>query len=100
LIVYASRALPLRLLLNRLRASALTYVAPRGLITILLFMGIPPEFRLAMIPDSLLLWAVLISSLVMTWGVIKHSGDEDPDPPAEPEAASDPYEEAVPPGPQ
>ncbi len=100
LIVYASRALPLRLLLNRLRASALTYVAPRGLITILLFMGIPPEFRLAMIPDSVLLWAVLISSLVMTWGVIKHSGDEDPDPPAEPEAAADPYEEAAPPEPQ
>ncbi|MDA8132619.1 MAG: cation:proton antiporter [Elusimicrobia bacterium] len=100
LIVYASRALPLRLMLPKLRASALTYVAPRGLITILLFMGIPSDFRLAMIPDSVLLWTILISSLVMTWGVIKHSGDEDPDPPSEPEAAADPYEEAVPPEPQ
>ena len=39
-------------------------------------MGIPPELRITLIPDSVLLWAVLLSSLVMTWGVLKHAGDE------------------------
>jgi Kef-type K+ transport system membrane component KefB len=82
LIIYASRALPLRLLCGPGTAAALTYVAPRGLITILLFMGIPPELRIGMIPDSVLLWTILLSSLVMTWGVIKHAGDpEEPAPP-------------------
>ncbi|HCC49039.1 MAG TPA: sodium:proton exchanger [Elusimicrobia bacterium] len=76
MLAYASRVLPLRLLLPRPAAAALTYVAPRGLITILLFMGIPPELRITLIPDSVLLWAVLLSSLVMTWGVLKHAGDE------------------------
>jgi hypothetical protein len=45
-------------------------------------MGIPPELRIGMIPDSVLLWTILLSSLVMTWGVIKHAGDpEEPAPP-------------------
>lgn len=93
LIIYASRALPLRLMLSPLRAAALTYVAPRGLITILLFMGIPPELRLTMVPDSVLLWAILLSASVMTWGVVKHAGDEDREPIPEPEEAPDPYDE-------
>ncbi|MHB0996282.1 MAG: cation:proton antiporter [Elusimicrobiales bacterium] len=73
--VYASRAVPLRLLLPPGPAAALTYMAPRGLITILLFLGIPAEMRIVLIPDSVLLWSILLSSLVMTWGVVKHSGN-------------------------
>ncbi len=90
LLAYASRALPLRLLLPRPAAAALTYVAPRGLITILLFLGVPREMRIQLIPDSVLLWAVLLSSLVMTWGVLKHAGDA-PDPePASPSSGQPP----------
>lgn len=73
LIAYASRALPLRLMLPAADAAALTYVAPRGLITILLFMGIPPQMRIVLLPGSVLLWVVLGTSLVMAWGVIKHA---------------------------
>lgn len=80
LVVYASRALPLRLLLPAPAAAALTYAAPRGLITILLFMGTPAEMRIALIPDSVLLWTILITALVLTWGVFKHSGDKEPPP--------------------
>lgn len=93
LIIYSSRALPLRLMLSGVRASALTYVAPRGLITILLFMGIPPALRLEMVPSSVLLWTILLSSTVMTWGVVKHAGDEDSEPIPEPDQDPDPYEE-------
>lgn len=94
LVIYASRALPLRLLCGPGTAAALTYVAPRGLITILLFMGIPPELRIGLIPDSVLLWTILLSSLVMTWGVVKHSGKGD----ASPEAAKPPEAAVSPPG--
>ncbi|MDA8243678.1 MAG: sodium:proton exchanger [Elusimicrobia bacterium] len=75
---YLSRALPLRAVLPAGTAAALTYVAPRGLITILLFLGIPPSLRIGLIPDSVLLWVILISAMVMTWGVVKHAGDEEP----------------------
>ena len=82
LLIYASRALPLRLLCGPGTAAALTYVAPRGLITILLFMGIPAELRIGLIPDSVLLWIIILSSLVMTWGVVKHARDpQEPVPP-------------------
>ena len=80
LVIYASRALPLRLLWPAPTAAALTYAAPRGLITILLFMGIPAEMRIALIPDSVLLWTILLTALVLTWGVFKHAGDKEPPP--------------------
>jgi cell volume regulation protein A len=82
LVIYASRALPLRLLCSPGTAAAMNYVAPRGLITILLYMGIPAHLRIVMIPDSVLLWTILLSSLVMTWGVIKHAAP--PEEPAQP----------------
>ena len=76
--VYLSRALPLRAIFPARAAAALNYVAPRGLITILLFLGIPAPLRISLIPDSVLLWVILTSAVVMTWGVVKHAGDEDP----------------------
>jgi len=71
--VYVSRALPLRAMMPASDAAALTYMAPRGLITILLFMSIPPALRIDTVPDSLLLLVVLSTSAVMSWGVIKHT---------------------------
>ncbi|PKM97853.1 MAG: sodium:proton exchanger [Elusimicrobia bacterium HGW-Elusimicrobia-3] len=80
LLIYASRVLSLRLLWPAPTAAALTYVAPRGLITILLFMGIPDELRIRLLPDSVLLWTILLTALVLTWGVFKHAGDAEPPP--------------------
>ncbi len=96
LLFYASRALPLRLLLPKPPASALTYVAPRGLMTILLFMSIPAGLRIDIIPESVLLWTVLLSSLVMTWGVIKHAGQEDPEPVMARQEFPEPYDDGTP----
>ncbi len=76
LVIYSSRALFQRGIMRALDAAALSYVAPRGLITILLFMSIPAGMRIELIPDSVLLWVIFLTSLVMAWGVAKHSGGQ------------------------
>lgn len=49
-------------------------IAPRGLITVLLFLSIPQELRLPNFPVGLLMLTVILSIGVMTAGVIRHRG--------------------------
>ncbi|HFA47967.1 MAG TPA: sodium:proton exchanger [Bacteroidetes bacterium] len=49
------------------------YIAPRGLITILLFFAIPATYMIEEFDSGILLYVILISSLVMTYGLIKDS---------------------------
>ncbi|MEQ8423708.1 MAG: cation:proton antiporter, partial [Cyclobacteriaceae bacterium] len=51
------------------------FVAPRGLITVLLFFAIPPVFIHESFSSGILLYTILITSLVMTFGMI-WKGDE------------------------
>jgi NhaP-type Na+/H+ and K+/H+ antiporter len=46
------------------------FLAPRGLITILLFFAIPAEFSIGSDFQGVLLFIILISCLVMTWSLI------------------------------
>jgi len=46
------------------------YIAPRGLITILLFYAIPFEYQIPEFDRGALLYVILITSLVMMWGLI------------------------------
>lgn len=46
-------------------------VAPRGLITVLLFYSIPHDLQTNSFPESVVLYVVLFSSLIMTFGLIK-----------------------------
>ena len=53
------------------------YIAPRGLITVLLFYGIPKELEVAAFEDGILLFVIIITSLIMTMAMIydkKRSG--------------------------
>lgn len=68
-LVYASRY-PALYIFNRSAIRPLIYLAPRGLITILLFMGIPAELRLAGVNDGLIIWIILGTSVIMTLGVL------------------------------
>lgn len=56
------------------------YVAPRGLITVLLFFAITPEFQNPEFQNGILLFVIIASSLIMTWAMIrankKDIGDE------------------------
>jgi Kef-type K+ transport system membrane component KefB len=54
----------------------LMYIAPRGLISILLFFSIPDEMRLNDNADGLLLFVILGTSFIMTYGLISSKKDK------------------------
>ncbi|GAB4319267.1 MAG: hypothetical protein Kow00127_11450 [Bacteroidales bacterium] len=47
------------------------FIAPRGLITILLFYSIPAEYSQGIISEGVLFFVILITSLVMMFGLMK-----------------------------
>lgn len=52
------------------------YIAPRGLITILLFFNIPFNLQIAEFDSGILLYVILASSIIMTWSLIKNSKND------------------------
>ncbi|MBI1307312.1 MAG: sodium:proton exchanger [Bacteroidetes bacterium] len=77
LILFALRWIGLRLFQKDYMQPAL-YIAPRGLITVLLYYSIPSQFKDASFPESVILYVVLITSLVMTFGLISYRKDPTP----------------------
>lgn len=55
------------------------YIAPRGLITILLFYAIPEELRSEKFDESILLFTILATSIVMTIALIKNVKSDNTD---------------------
>jgi len=49
----------------------LLYIAPRGLITILLFLAIAPSQSISFVNKSLIIQVIIITSLVMMIGIMK-----------------------------
>lgn len=47
------------------------FVAPRGLITVLLFYAIPVEAQVKSFESGILLFVIIATSLIMTWAMIK-----------------------------
>ncbi|WP_282159548.1 cation:proton antiporter [Ulvibacterium marinum] len=47
------------------------FIAPRGLITVLLFFAIPAEAQVATFEPGILLFVIIGTSLIMTWAMIK-----------------------------
>jgi len=76
-IIYIVRALVLFVFNGTFKLKNITpelFLAPRGLITILLFYAIPKELlveEMSNIVDGILLYVILISCLVMTWSMIR-----------------------------
>ena len=64
--------------LSKLPSSPLLFVAPRGLITILLFITILPEQNISFVNKSLIIQTIILSVLVMMWGLmaVKKSDNE------------------------
>jgi hypothetical protein len=56
----------------KLPTNPLTYIAPRGLITILLFLSIPIAQKTPLIDKSLITQIIILSSLVMMFGLMKY----------------------------
>jgi len=76
-IIYIVRAIVLFVFNGTLKIKKISlelFLAPRGLITILLFYAIPKELLvegISDIVDGILLYVILISCLVMTWSMIR-----------------------------
>ncbi len=68
--IYAIRYGLLRLLLGKDIFPQL-FVAPRGLITVLLFYAIPSEAQVEGFESGILLFVIIGTSLIMTWAMIK-----------------------------
>jgi len=73
--IYLVRILLLKGLVKN-GSKILEYIAPRGLITILLFYSIPSDLAFDSFKPSIILWVIILSSIYMTFGLIKFS-DED-----------------------
>ncbi|WP_281542316.1 cation:proton antiporter [Maribacter aestuarii] len=68
--IYAIRFLILRVFIGKDILPQL-FVAPRGLITVLLFYAIPVEAQIEGFESGILLFVIIATSLVMTWAMIK-----------------------------
>ena len=80
--LYAVRFVVLKFLLKGSMLPEL-FLAPRGLITILLFFAIPVANQIPQFDSGILLYVIIISSLIMTFGLIKNGRKPD-DPQLEP----------------
>ena len=62
------------------------FLAPRGLITILLFYAIPAKFTSENFDESLLLFTILATSVVMSMSLVRYAGNQGDGEEASPEA--------------
>lgn len=67
-IIFLSRIIFLKIC--RLSISPLLYIAPRGLITILLFLSIPINQKIELVNNALLIQVILICALIMMIGLM------------------------------
>ncbi len=68
--IYAIRFVLLRVFIGK-DILPQVFIAPRGLITILLFYAIPVEAEVAGFESGILLFVIIATSLIMTWAMIK-----------------------------
>ena len=74
LMIYFIRAIQLKL--SKLQLKPLLFVAPRGLITILLFLAIEPEQHIPLINKSLIIQVIVLTALVMMFGLMNVNQNE------------------------
>jgi potassium/hydrogen antiporter len=73
--IFLIRALFLNL--SKMSLRPLFFIAPRGLITILLFLSIPLSRFIDFFNKSLIVQVIVLSSLVMMYGLIRTGGSKD-----------------------
>ncbi len=68
--IFLMRFIFLRLL--KFTIDPLIYIAPRGLITILLFLSLPVQYNISLVNRSLIIQVILLTALVMMIGMITY----------------------------
>ncbi|WP_338377997.1 sodium:proton antiporter [uncultured Flavobacterium sp.] len=76
LLIYLVRAIQLRI--YKMKLMPLLFVAPRGLITILLFIGIPTAIKIDLVNKALIIQVIVLTALIMMLGLMfnKNSREE------------------------
>jgi len=69
--IFALRAIQLKI--SGLPLMPLLFIAPRGLITILLFLAISPEQSIPLVNKSLIIQVIILSALIMMYGLMKNN---------------------------
>jgi len=75
-IIYGVRFITIRIFANK-DLNLYLYVAPRGLVTVLLFFAIPEKYAAAEFESGILLVTIIITSVLMTMALMKHEKDKD-----------------------
>jgi NhaP-type Na+/H+ or K+/H+ antiporter len=73
-ILYLVRFIVLKLIMWNKDITPQLWIAPRGLITVLLFYTIPFKYDIPEFYQGVLLYAILVTSLIMTFALIKAKG--------------------------
>lgn len=76
IIIFIFRIMQLKI--SRLPLNPLLFVAPRGLITILLFLSIVPAQRILLVNKSLIIQVIILTALVMMFGLMAFPVKENP----------------------
>jgi potassium/hydrogen antiporter len=77
LLIFVFRAV--QLLISRLPLMPLLFVAPRGLITILLFLSIAPANKILLVNKSLVIQVIIMTALIMMFGLMFFTKKNEPE---------------------
>lgn len=71
--IYCVRFILLKLFKKPIKP--ILFIAPRGLITVLLFLSIPSNVRLSIVNNSLIIQVIILTSLIMMTGLISYKSE-------------------------
>lgn len=74
LVIYLVRLILLKLILWNRSINPKLWIAPRGLITVLLFYSIPTAYAVPEFNQGIILYTILVSSVIMTFALIRANG--------------------------
>lgn len=73
-LIYLVRAIQLKI--YKLELMPLLFVAPRGLITILLFIGIPDALKIPLVNKALIIQVIVLTAFIMMFGLMFNKTEE------------------------
>lgn len=75
ILIYSVRAIQLKI--YKVKLMPLLFVAPRGLITILLFIGIPSTLKIDLVNNALIIQVIVLTALIMMLGLMLNKTNTD-----------------------
>lgn len=73
-LIYLVRAIQLKI--YKVKLMPLLFIAPRGLITILLFLGIPSALKIDLVNNALIIQVIVLTALIMMLGLMFNKTDK------------------------